>query len=506
MTASILQAPKSPTAIGRTTHSVRTSPSAPPVTHPNPAITAAPDAIEPGPPRSRSYHPLHHADHRSPLVSPNCTKSPTAGTPSVIREREPNTTNSATSPQATAAIRAVPVRITRPEVPTRPAESPAADLAPHEGVDTHAPGLLQRPDVGIASPDDAAKARPPPADLAEAPQVPRPGCQHVADLAEPGGQQRDPRLAERQQRGQRKRHEERRPTRGDGHGAQLMAGPGATDVVDAGAFLESFAMPHAGVGDHHHPGAGELRPPAEVHVLASVRHPGIEALQGAEQPSPDHEAGGRNGEHVTDRVVLLLVEFAGLHDVGRHREPVDGVGDMLEAVGAVPVDELGTGDPAVRPERLHDHEPDGIAGKCDVVVAEEEIGRIDLGVEDRVGGRREAVGVAGIEHRRVGKRSVHPGTEIRIAGRVDHDHLEPGVILGREALEGLLEPLAGLVGHHDGQHRGCGVPRRDSGTVGRRRRCLGRAADGNGRVVVEVGHDRSRLPPDIGTEGYTRSG
>ena len=60
-----------------------------------------------------------------------------------------------------------------------------------------------------------------------------------------------------------------------------------------------------------------MRPPAQVDVLAVEAHRRVEPAEGAEQVGADQEAGRRDGEHVGDGVVLLLVDLADLDAAGR---------------------------------------------------------------------------------------------------------------------------------------------------------------------------------------------
>ena len=67
--------------------------------------------------------------------------------------------------------------------------------------------------------------------------------------------------------------------------------------------------------------------------------------------------------------MLLLIELAALGDGGEHAGLVDVHADLEQAVGVVPVDELGADDAGVRPERLLDEGADGVGLEGDVVVA-----------------------------------------------------------------------------------------------------------------------------------------
>ena len=55
-----------------------------------------------------------------------------------------------------------------------------------------------------------------------------------------------------------------------------MSGAGAADVVDPGAADEIVAMTDPSVGDNEHSSTGELRPPAEIDVIAPAGNPRVD--------------------------------------------------------------------------------------------------------------------------------------------------------------------------------------------------------------------------------------
>ena len=161
------------------------------------------------------------------------------------------------------------------------------------------------------------------------------------------------------------------------------------------------------------------------------------------------------------------------HALGRpapaHRSCRRRHAHLEQAAGVVPVDQLRADDAGVRAEGLLDERPDGVGLEGDVVVAEhvergpldqlgDQVGRgAEPGVGDRGGGR--APGAA---------RGDALGGVV-VAGGVDDQHGQVGVGLVGEALERLLEPVAGVVGDQHGDHAGApGAAGTSPGRVGGR--------------------------------------
>ena len=87
------------------------------------------------------------------------------------------------------------------------------------------------------------------------------------------------------------------------------AGVTASSVV---VDLVGLAVPHPRVGRDHHARAGDAGPPAEVEVLGAGEGLRVEAAELGEEVGPHEHHGARDEEDVAHRVVLLLVELAGL--------------------------------------------------------------------------------------------------------------------------------------------------------------------------------------------------
>ncbi len=211
-------------------------------------------------------------------------------------------------------------------------------------------------------------------------------------------------------------------------------------------------MADPGLGGHNHPGAGHLGPPAEVDVGAVVGHGRVEAAELGEQVGTHEQAGRRGGEHVAHRVVLLLVELAPVDQRGARPGLVDRQPHTQQPVFVVPVDQFGGHDAGVGPERLLDHDAEGVGLGGDVVVAEDQERRPLDGVEHVVGRRRKpgrAPPAIGTAQEGVGQHGRNARTGVFAAGAVDDQDRLVRVVLGAHRPQGLFEPLTGLIGHDD---------------------------------------------------------
>ena len=262
-----------------------------------------------------------------------------------------------------------------------------------------------------------------------------------------------------------------------------MAGTGAADVVDPGAADEIIAMTDPSVGDDEHSSTGELRPPAEIDVVASAGNPRVEAADRGKEAGAHQNTCRRHGEHVANAVVLLLVSLRGLDHVGSDGELVDDQADVLQYVGLVPFDEFGARNAGIGAQRFGDEHTHGVGGQGHVVVTHEQERRFDVGLEDGIGRCGESVRVGCVDQGRIGRHRPHPLIEPASSRSVDDDKVESGVLLGDDAVERFLEPRTWIVRNHD---------RRD------RRRRGSRFTRHVGAHVGDwdVGHGVRRLPPD----------
>ena len=234
-----------------------------------------------------------------------------------------------------------------------------------------------------------------------------------------------------------------------------MAGAGAANVVDTGAADEVAAVTHPSVGYDEHPSTGELGSPAEVDILTSTGDAGVKAADRGKEARAYQHTCRRYGENVANSVVLLLVSLVGFDHVGRSSELIDDETDVLQDLRVLPLDELGACDAGVGPQRFGDEHAYGVGGQGDVVVTNEQEGRLDVGLEDGVGrcGKPDRVGC--VDQGRVGRNGSHSLVEAALGRSVDDDNVQAGVILGDDAVERLLEPGPGIMSHHHGSDRWC---------------------------------------------------
>ena len=152
-------------------------------------------------------------------------------------------------------------------------------------------------------------------------------------------------------------------------------------------------------GHDDDPGAGDVRPPAQVEVLADEVDVGVEPAERGEQVGADEGGAAGDVEDVAHGVVLLLVELAALDRGGGRAELVGGHADVAQVPGVVPVDDLGADDAGVGPHGLLDEEADGVGVEAHVVVEEQVEGGALHAAEHLVARRSEAgVGVEAAQH------------------------------------------------------------------------------------------------------------
>ena len=146
-------------------------------------------------------------------------------------------------------------------------------------------------------------------------------------------------------------------------GAGCVAAIAGVTVSSSSWILSALAVPHPRVRRDHHARAGDARPPAEVEVLRARERLRVEAAELGEEVGAHEHHGARDEEHVAHRVVLLLVELAGLDARVRHAEAVDRLPDLEQDLRVVVLDELRADDRGVGPVRLLDQEADRGAGR-----------------------------------------------------------------------------------------------------------------------------------------------
>lgn len=107
-------------------------------------------------------------------------------------------------------------------------------------------------------------------------------------------------------------------------------------------------MPQDGIGGDEDPVPGGVRAPAEVDVVTHQRESAVEPAELLPEVTADQHAGGGNGQHGTDLVVLTLVLFAPVESGPAAPAVGDGDADFEELLAVVPTAELGADDRGVR--------------------------------------------------------------------------------------------------------------------------------------------------------------
>ena len=158
------------------------------------------------------------------------------------------------------------------------------------------------------------------------------------------------------------------------------ADPAAVRVAqrarDPAAPPSAFARapPDPSVGRDDDAGADEAGAPAEVEVGRARFGARVEAAELVGEIDAEQHRRVGDAEDVAHRVVLLLVELAGLDAGERDAVAVDRQADLDEHVGPVEVDDLRADDRGVAPVGLLDQHPDRPGLDHDVVPADQEEG------------------------------------------------------------------------------------------------------------------------------------
>ena len=223
-------------------------------------------------------------------------------------------------------------------------------------------------------------------------------------------------------------------------------------------LLEPFDVPDTRVGCDDDPRAVMVGPPTQVDVVTVEADHRIETLELTQQVGAHEDAGRRQHEHVTNGVVLFLVDLAGFDDRVDLPEPVEAEPDVLQPARLVPLDELGTDHSGVRAVQLGDHRPHRVRRRCDVVVAEQEEPVVALDqAQHLVGGGAETRVPGDGADEGGGEKGADPGAdgvEQLGVGVADDQEQEAhvGVVLAGKRRERLVEPWPGVVHDDDGDH------------------------------------------------------
>ncbi len=89
---------------------------------------------------------------------------------------------------------------------------------------------------------------------------------------------------------------------------------------------------------------GEVRPPAEVEVVAEKREGSVESAERVPGIAPHQHAGRAHREHPAHAIVLAMVEFALLEARLPASAAIDGDADFEQHPPIVPTPQLGADD------------------------------------------------------------------------------------------------------------------------------------------------------------------
>ena len=103
-------------------------------------------------------------------------------------------------------------------------------------------------------------------------------------------------------------------------------------------------MPYDRFGGDEDAVARGVGAPAQVDVVAHQRQPAVESAELFEDVAADEHAGGGDGQHGPDVVVLALVLFAPVEAGPAAAGVGDGDADLQELAAVVPAAELGADD------------------------------------------------------------------------------------------------------------------------------------------------------------------
>ena len=213
------------------------------------------------------------------------------------------------------------------------------------------------------------------------------------------------------------------------------------EVADAGRWRDDDTRP------------GDLRPPAQVDVLAEELDLGIETAERPEEVRTHQHASAGDGEDLPSLVVLSLVELAALHPLDGRAEAVDADADLEQMIGGVPLDELRADDAGVGPVGLPDEAPHGVTGRSHVVVADQQMRGALYRHEGLVRGRREPHALAQAQDEGAREHRSDTSRQLLVARGVHHEHVEVRVVLRAKRHQAFLEPRARVTSDHHGDDR-----------------------------------------------------
>jgi hypothetical protein len=221
--------------------------------------------------------------------------------------------------------------------------------------------------------------------------------------------------------------------------------------------------------------AGELRPPADVQVLARRARTGAEASQRTPKVGTHERRAAWGDEHLARPVVLALVELAPLHEGVHHAEAVCAHTNGQEVVRRVPGDELRARKAGVTAVGLLEQETHTVCVEGHVVMADEHVACAFNHAQRRVGRSGEAGagregGKVGVREKggdslgRAGTSFGSGGTRLGVCASssrsrsspyVDNEDRKVAIVLGSERAEDVFEPTPRVTGHDHRHYGGC---------------------------------------------------
>ena len=303
-------------------------------------------------------------------------------------------------------------------------------------------------------------------------EVPGPRQRHVGSAHQAERQQIQHQIAQREQHRLRQYPQQMAGRVVGQHHARPMGVLAAQTFLGRNAAQRGLPVANDRGRGHHHPGAGEVGPPAQVGVLLVGGEVRWKAVDGLKEVGPHQHGGAVDGECVPNRIVLGLIQFACLGNRRRERELVDRPADIEQHLGLVPIDELGPNHTGIGTKSLGDERRNRVRFQIHVVVAEQ-VERsavnhrrrtVGSGPKPTVGGQAHHVGL--------GVHGLHPALHRRLALVVQHQDRQVGVVLGLQRHQCGLEVLVRIVGHQHGHHRGRALARRGGTERGSALRCV----------------------------------
>ena len=206
---------------------------------------------------------------------------------------------------------------------------------------TDQPAHLVAPDLAVADRPEPVHLAPGRQQRPDVPQVPRPRAERRPGPGGTAGDHRAHRLDHGQDEGLGDDREQGRgPVRAEQHPDPMARGQAEGRGAAVGPAGERLGVAHPGRRGDEHLGPRHPRPPREAEVVTEERDRLVEPADLGEARRPHQRERARHREHVTEAVVLALVELAPLDERQGDADLVDGQAELGEAPRGVPLHEL----------------------------------------------------------------------------------------------------------------------------------------------------------------------